>query len=56
VEFDRFAADGGDLNPEQEAAWRARGLQISRVQNDHADIERFKSDLIAACDELYTAG
>jgi len=56
VEFDRFAADGGDLTAEQEAAWRARGLRFVRVQNDHADMGRFSSDILAACDRLLGAG
>lgn len=55
-EFDRFAADGGDLTPEQEREWRDRGLEFARVQNDHADVERFKSDILAACDQLLGEG
>ena len=52
VEFDRFATEGGDLDPEQARRWAERGTIIKRVANEHDDIERFKSEVIAACDEI----
>jgi hypothetical protein len=53
VEFDRFAADGGDLEPDQQNRWVAQGTTLVRVPNDHDDIERFKADIIAAFNELF---
>jgi hypothetical protein len=52
LEFDRFAADGGDLDPEQARYWSERGITLKRVTNDHHDVQRFKRDITAACDEL----
>lgn len=53
IEFDRFAADGGDLDPDYENRLVDQGTEIKRVSNDHNDIERFRSDIIAAFEELY---
>jgi hypothetical protein len=53
VEFDRFAADGGDLEPDQQNKWVAQGTTIIRVPNEHDDIERFRSDIIAAFEEVF---
>lgn len=53
VEFDRFAAEGGDLTPEQQAHWTAKGATIFRVPNEHDDIERFKADIIAAFESMF---
>jgi hypothetical protein len=55
VEFDRFAADGGDLETDQQNKWVAKGTTIIRVPNDHDDIERFKAEIIAAFQELFKA-
>jgi hypothetical protein len=52
VEFDRFAADGGDLDPVQEERYEAQGVMISRVSNDHDDIEQFRNDIIHAFEEM----
>lgn len=54
--FDRLAADGGDLTPEQQKEWEKRGMILRRVPNEHDDIERFRSDIIAAFEEVFGAG
>jgi hypothetical protein len=53
VEFDRFAADGGDLEPDQQNKWVAQGTTIIRVPNEHDDIERFRAETIAAFEEMF---
>ena len=53
VEFDRFAADGGDLEPDQERRLAEKGTVFKRVPNEHATVERFKADIIAEFDELF---
>jgi hypothetical protein len=53
VEFDRFAADGGDLDPDHQKSWEEQGTTIKRVPNEHDDIEKFRADIIAAFEELY---
>jgi hypothetical protein len=53
VEFDRFAADGGDLDPDQQKSWEERGAEITRVPNDHDDIKRFRADIIAAFEAMF---
>ena len=55
-EFDRFAADGGDLEPDQQRALERQGLTIVRVANEHDNLERFKADIIAAYERLFAAG
>ena len=52
VEFDRFAADGGDLEPDQERELIKKGMVIRRVPNNHDDINRFRADIIAAYKEM----
>jgi hypothetical protein len=53
IEFDRFAADGGDLEPEQERRLVDQGVSIRRVPNEHNDVEKFKADVIAAFEGLF---
>ena len=53
VEFDRFAADGGDLSPEEENQWVSNGIEIIRVPNNHDDYEKFKKDIISAFEDLF---
>ena len=53
VEFDRFAADGGNLEPDQQNKWVAKGTTILRVPNEHDDIERFRADIIAAFEKMF---
>jgi len=53
VEFDRFAADGGDLDPDHQKRLEEQGTTIKRVPNDHDDIERFRADIIAAFEEMF---
>ena len=53
VEFDRFAADGGDLEPDQQKEWVSQGTTVIRVSNEHDDIERFRADIIASFEEMY---
>lgn len=52
VEFDQYAADGGDLVAEDQKRWEERGMIMKRVPNEHDDIERFKADIIAAYEEI----
>jgi hypothetical protein len=56
AEFDRFAADGGDLSPDQQAKWEALGTALIRVPNEHDDIDKFRADIISAFRELYKDG
>jgi hypothetical protein len=53
VEFDRFAADGGDLDPDHQKRLVEQGTTIKRVPNNHDDIERFRSDIIVAFEEIF---
>lgn len=53
AEFDRLAADGGDLTEDQQRALESQGLVIRRVSNQHSDIARFKADVIAAYEALF---
>jgi len=46
--FAKFAADGGDLDPDHQRRLEEQGAIIRRVSNDHDDIERFRADIIAA--------
>ncbi len=51
--FDRYAADGGDLDPDHQNRLEEQGTIIKRVPNDHDDIERFRADIIAAFEEMF---
>ncbi|MFX0145205.1 MAG: hypothetical protein ACFE9C_14155, partial [Candidatus Hodarchaeota archaeon] len=51
--FARYAADGGDLDPDHQNRLEEQGTIIKRVPNDHDDIERFKADIIAAIKEMF---
>ena len=51
--FERFAADGGDLAPEHERRLVEQGTLIRRVPNDHDNVERFRSDVVAAFDNMF---
>jgi hypothetical protein len=53
VEFDRYAADGGDLDPDEQVRWEEQGAIIKRVSNEHDDIERFRGEIIAAFEEMF---
>jgi hypothetical protein len=50
--FARFAADGGDLTPDQEKRLEAKGITITRVSNNHNDFEKFRADIISAFEKL----
>ena len=52
--FARYAADGGDLDPDHQKRLEERGATITRVPNDHDDIERFRADIIAAFEEMFS--
>jgi len=54
VEFDRFAADGGDLDPDDQTAFEEQGGIIRRVSNDHDNKEKFQADIIAAFEEMFS--
>jgi hypothetical protein len=51
--FDRYAADGGGLDPEHQTRLEERGAVITRVSNDHDDVERFRADIIAAFEAMF---
>lgn len=51
--FARYAADGGDLEPDRQRALEEQGTLIRRVPNDHDDLERFSTELIAAFEEMF---
>jgi hypothetical protein len=51
--FARYAADGGDLDPDHQKRLEEQGTIIKRVPNDHDDIERFRADMIAAFEEMF---
>ena len=50
--FERFAADGGDLDPDYERRLVEQGTLIRRVHNDHDDVGRFRSDIVAAFEDM----
>ncbi|MGD9146146.1 MAG: hypothetical protein PVI80_11325 [Anaerolineae bacterium] len=52
--FELYAADGGDLAPDHQRRLEAQGTMIRRVANDHDDVQRFRSDIIAAFEELFS--
>lgn len=51
--FVKYAADGGDLEPDQQTRLEERGARITRVSNDHNDINRFRTDIIAAFEGMF---
>ena len=53
--FDRYAVDGGDLDPDHQERLARQGTTIKRVRNDHDDFEKFEADIIAAFDEIFGA-
>lgn len=52
--FARLGADGGDLAPHHERELQKQGATIRRVPNEHDDIERFRADIIAAFEEMFS--
>jgi hypothetical protein len=53
LEFDRFAASGGDLTPAEEQLWKSQGLELARVFNNHNDYGKFQGDILAAFEKLF---
>ena len=53
AEFDRFAADGGGLEPAEQCSLEKQRLFMKRVPNDHNDVQQFKADIIAAFEEMF---
>jgi hypothetical protein len=51
--FDRYAADGGDLDPDHQNRLEEQGMMIKRVFNDHDNVERFRADVIVAFEEMF---
>ena len=51
--FARYAAHGGDLDPDHRRRLEAQGTIIKRVSNEHDDVERFRSDIIAAFEGMF---
>jgi hypothetical protein len=51
--FDRYAADGGDLDPDHQKRLEEQGTVIRRVPNDYDDIARFRAGIIAAFEEMF---
>ena len=54
--FRRYAVGGGDLDPEHQNTLEKQGITVKRVRNEHDDVERFRSDIIAAFEEIFGAG
>jgi hypothetical protein len=54
--FARYAADGGDLDPDHQRRLEEQGAMIRRVANDHDNIQRFRADIVAAYEELFIGG
>ncbi len=52
--FARYAADGGDLDPAHQARLEAQGTIIKRVPNHHDNVKRFRADITAAFEEMYS--
>jgi hypothetical protein len=52
VYFDRFGADGGDLDLDVQRRLEEQGTLIRRVPNDHNNIDRFRAEIIAAFEEM----
>jgi len=51
--FDKYAAAGGDLDPDHQNRLEEQGTVMKRVPNDHDDIERFRVDIIATFEEIF---
>ena len=51
--FNRYAANGGYLEPDDQIRLEERGTIIKRVLNDHDDIERFRADIVATFIEMF---
>lgn len=51
--FARYAADGGDLDPDHQNGLEKQGAIIKRVPNEHDDVERFRADIIAAFEDVF---
>jgi len=51
--FDRYAADGGYLEPDDQTRLEEQGTIMKRVLNDHDEIERFRADVIATLEEMF---
>ena len=53
IEFERFAADGGDLDPGQQNRLEEQGTVFKRGSNNHDDLERFRADIISTFREMF---
>ena len=51
--FATYAADGGDLDPDDQNRLEEQGTITKRVPNEHDDIERFRADIIAAFEDMF---
>ncbi len=51
--FARYAADGGDLDPDHQTRLMEQGTTIKRVPNNHDDVERFRAEIVAALEGLF---
>lgn len=51
--FARLAAEGGDLDPEAQRRLEEQGTTIKRVPNEHDDLQKFRTDVIAAFKEIF---
>ena len=47
------AANGGDLDLMHQKRLEKRGITFVRVPNDHDDVERFRSDVVAAFRQMF---
>lgn len=51
--FDRYAADGGYLKPDDQNRLEEHGTIIKRVNNNHDDVERFRKDVVTTFEEIF---
>jgi hypothetical protein len=53
--FDRYAADGGDLDPDHQKRPEEQGTIIRRAPDDYDDIARFRAGIIAVFEEMFSS-
>lgn len=51
--FNRYAADGGYLEPDEQNRLEEHGTTIRRVLNDHDDIQQYRADVVATFEEMF---
>jgi hypothetical protein len=51
--FEKYAADGGYLEQDEQIRLEEQGTIIKRVLNNHDDIERFRADVVATFEDIF---